>query len=69
VLPTLSPDDIENVASGRHQLDAFVRRYIHEHLSYRFFVAPDGTSACAAEAAMRSGAWGHGRPMLNPGKQ
>src|SRR5690348_11758935 len=42
VLPTLSTDDIENVASGRHQLDAIVRRHIHEHLGYRFLVVPDG---------------------------
>ena len=34
VLPTLSQDDITAIASGRHQMDAFVRRYIHENLCY-----------------------------------
>ena len=29
VLPALSQDDITAIASGRHQMDAFVRRYIH----------------------------------------
>ena len=29
VLPTLSAQDIAAIASGRHQMDAFVRRYIH----------------------------------------
>jgi hypothetical protein len=28
VLPTLSQEDITAIASGRHQMDAFVRRYI-----------------------------------------
>jgi len=29
VLQTLSQDDIAAIAAGRHQMDAFVRRYIH----------------------------------------
>lgn len=32
VLPALTPDDIEAIGLGRHQIDAFVRRYIHENL-------------------------------------
>jgi hypothetical protein len=67
VLPTLSQEDITAIASGRHQLDAFVRRYIHENLGYRFWMMPDGASAYTAEAVIKSGAWGHGRPLLNPG--
>jgi hypothetical protein len=39
--PRLRPYDIAEIASGRHQLDDFVRRYIHEHLSYRFIMLPD----------------------------
>ena len=31
-------------------MDFFVRRYLHEHLQYRFYVMPDGTSARAMEA-------------------
>ena len=31
VLPTLSHEEITAIASGRHQMDAFVRRYIHEN--------------------------------------
>jgi hypothetical protein len=41
VLPTLSQPEIASIASGEHQMDAFVRRFIHEHLSYRFVVVPD----------------------------
>jgi hypothetical protein len=52
VLPNLAPDDVAAIASGRHQMDAFVRRYIHENLSYRFVVLPEGSAAYALEAAI-----------------
>jgi hypothetical protein len=42
VLPTLSQEDIRQSPHGRHQMDAFVRQYIHENLSYRFAILPDG---------------------------
>jgi hypothetical protein len=68
VLPTLSQDDITAIASGRHQMDAFVRRYIHENLRYRFAMLPDGTVAYTVETAIKNGKWEHGRPFLNPGR-
>lgn len=67
VLPTLSQEDIAAIASGRHQMDVFVRTYIHENLSYRFVMLPDGSAAFALEVAIKDGKWGHGRPLLNPG--
>ena len=45
VLPGLSRDEIDSIASGRHNMDVFVRRYIHENLSYRFTMLPDGAAA------------------------
>jgi hypothetical protein len=66
VLPTLTQEDIAAIASGRHQMDAFVRRHIHENLSYRFILLPDGSAAYALEAAIKSGRWEHGLPLLNP---
>ena len=68
VLPILTDDDIEAIGSGRHQMDAFVRRYIHENLRYRFVTMPDGAAAYALESALKNGKWEHGRPLLNPGK-
>lgn len=68
VLPTVTQDDINAITSGRHQMDAFVRRYIHENLCYRFVMLPDGAAAFALETAIKSGEWEHGRPLLNPGK-
>src|SRR3954468_23647079 len=68
VLPSLSHDDITAIASGRHQMDALVRRYIHENLCYRFVMLPAGAAAYAIEAEIKSGDWGYGRPFLNPGR-
>jgi hypothetical protein len=49
-------------------MDAFVRRYIHENLSYRFLMLPDAAAAYAVEAAIKGGEWEHCRPLLNPGR-
>ena len=54
VLPTLSQEEITAITSGRHEMDAFVRRYIHEKLSYRFVVLADGKAASALEAAIKA---------------
>ena len=66
VLPSLSQEDITAIASGRYQMDAFVRRYIHENLCYRFVIMSEGAMAYAVEAAIKSGGWEHGHPLLNP---
>ena len=68
VLPTLSQEDISAIGSGRHRMDAFVRGYIHENLYFRFVMLPDGAPAYIVEAAIKSGDWEHGRPLLNPRK-
>jgi len=68
VLPTLSADQIKSIAHGRHSMDALVRRYIHEHLGYRFLIVQDGASAFSIERSIVSGDWGHGKPLLNPRK-
>ena len=62
VLPMLSTEEITSIASGRHHFDAFVRRYIHEHLGYRFTVLPTGAEAYAVEAAIKSGELEQGPP-------
>src|SRR5215467_14693682 len=68
VLPTLSQEDIASIACGRHEMDALVRRYIHDELLYRYIIVQEGKEALAIEAAIKSGAWGRGRPFLNPGR-
>jgi hypothetical protein len=62
VLPTLSQADIAAISSGEHQMDAFVRRYIHQNLRYRFQMVSDGATGYRIEG------WGYGRPLLNPAR-
>jgi hypothetical protein len=69
VLPSLTADDINAIAEGRHQLDAHVRRYIHGHLLYRYVIIQDGKTALAIETVIKSGEWGRGQPILNPSRR
>ena len=68
-MPTLSPIDIAAISSGQHQMDAFVRRYIHEYLHYRFLIVADGATAYRIEATIKDGDWQYGGPLLNPRKR
>jgi hypothetical protein len=65
VLSLLTATDIDQIASGRHSMDPFVRRYIHEHLSYRFAMVNDGATAFDVERRICTDAWGRGVPLLN----
>ena len=58
----ISKEDITAIASGRHHMDAFVRRYIHENLCYRFVMLPD---CAAAHAVQRPGVARGFRMRLN----
>jgi hypothetical protein len=60
----VSQEDIAAIASGRHQMDAFVRRYIHENLSDRFvmpyvYEGPDTT----VEMCWKGAAWSASRKV------
>jgi hypothetical protein len=66
VLATLSASEIAEIAAGELSLDARVRRYIHERLSYRWVEMADGASACALEMKIRRGLLAAGMPLLNP---
>ena len=45
VLPHLSSDDVQQVGVGRLSLDERTKRFIHENLTYRFAIVPDGEQA------------------------
>ena len=66
VLSTLSSEQIAAVAAGELKLDALVRVYVHENLTYRFCELPDSKSAEALEREVRRGALRAGQPFLNP---
>jgi hypothetical protein len=69
VLPTLNQDDIASIACGHHEMDALVRRYIHDEFMYRYIIVQDWREGLAIEAAIKSGAWGRGRPFSDPGRE
>lgn len=58
---------IAAIAAGRHQMDAFVLTYIHDHLRSRYCMMPDGAQAYAAETATKGGKLQAGQPLLDPG--
>ena len=66
VLPTLSAEQIASIGAGRSSFDELVRRYIHEHLGYRFVEVVDGATARLVETEVRRGALRAGKPLLNP---
>jgi hypothetical protein len=68
VLPTLSQEDITAIGSGRHQMDAFVRRYIHENLCFRFVMMPDGAAAYVVEIGDQERRLGTWSPPAQSGK-
>jgi hypothetical protein len=59
-------EDIAAIASGRHSLDAHVRQFIHQHLSYRFVMCRDGARQLVFERQIRRGDWTAEKPLLNP---
>jgi hypothetical protein len=66
IVPTLTPAQQRRIGHGDLLLDQLTRRYIRDHLSYRFAVYADGIEALAVERAVRSGAFPAGQPYLNP---
>jgi len=66
LLPTLSAGQLREIADGTLSMDSLVRAFIHDRLSYRFAVVPDGATAFQVENLVKRGALGT-RPVLNPG--
>jgi hypothetical protein len=64
VLPTLSPADIQRIASRQVLLDDLIRSYIRSRLSFRVVQTVSGSDAHRLELAARSGALGL-LPRLN----
>jgi hypothetical protein len=69
VLLQLTASDIAHIAAGRHSFDAFVRRYIHQHLSYRFVLLPHGKGAYEVERTILLLGLDGVAPLLNPSKR
>ena len=67
VVPTLSAEDMAELAQGARILDLRTREFIREHLRYRVAVTSSGTEARALESLVRrDGLPRAGRPAINP---
>ncbi len=62
VLPMLRPNEIRAIGAGELRFDALVRKYIHEHLAYRWIEVRDAAEAFRVEAEICGGAWASGLP-------
>ena len=67
VLPTLTQDEIQEVARGALSLDARTRIFIRDQLSYRFVVTDDKAEARELERLVRTEGLSGQAPLLNPG--
>lgn len=66
VLPNLTSEELAEFGSGRHTLDGYTRRLIHNDLDYQFTTVSGGAEAMALEAKCRKGRIFGQRPLLNP---
>ena len=66
VLPSLTNEQISAAAAGRLRLDDEVRRFVREHLAYRWVATADGRAAFRLEAALVTEGINGELPLLNP---
>ena len=66
VVPALTQDQQQAIASGQLLLDRMTRDFIRQNLTYRYLVCQDGTVALKVERSIRAGQLPAGRPYLNP---
>jgi hypothetical protein len=66
IIPNLSRPELERLRAGGLSLAAHLRVWLHEHVTYRAWVAPDGSTARSIEDHVRvHGLTRHGPPSLN----
>jgi hypothetical protein len=65
LLPKLTSEQIDQIATRQLVLDRLVKDFVRENLSYRYVVTQDGTEAVELERLVIGGALG-AHPHLNP---
>ena len=65
-MSVLTPDQQHEIGQGQLLLDQIAKRFIREHLSYRFMVYADGAEALAVERLIRACTIPAECPYLNP---
>jgi hypothetical protein len=66
ILPQFTPEQLRQVGRRELSLDALVRNYIWERLSYRYVEVPDGASARELELEVKHRGLQGQFPRLNP---
>ena len=64
VLPRLTSREISDISRGATSLDGLLRRFIRDHLAYRYVILPNGTTAFQIESLVKTGILGE-VPLLN----
>lgn len=66
VLPTLTNEQIQAIASKKLNFDNLIREFIRTHLFYRYVETENDKEAFQLENEIKSGALNAGKPLLNP---
>lgn len=66
VVPDLTRAQQESIREGTLRLDHPTKKFIHDHLAYRFIICADGDEAFNVEFQVRAGELRAGKPFLNP---
>lgn len=66
VLPSLTSDQIADIANGNLSFDKLIKEYIHRQLAFRFVETENDKIAYHIEIAVKDGALNAGKPFLNP---
>jgi len=65
-IPTLTNNNIEEIANGKLSFDKLIRDYIHENLTFRFVETEKDKIAYELENAIKNGTLNAGKPFLDP---
>src|SRR5262245_63549818 len=66
VIPSLTPEQLAQFATGDVNLDSLTKAYINEHLEYQFAFVQSSAEAYALEKSCREGVTFGVKPLLNP---
>jgi hypothetical protein len=68
VLPSLTPEQIDAVGTGRLPLDKLTRDRIHDRFAFRYIRTHSGDEARQLENEVKADAFQAVRPLLNPAR-
>jgi hypothetical protein len=66
IVPVLTREQQQAIASGQLLLDRMTRDFVRHNLTYRYLLCQGGSEALEIERSVRAGRLPAGRPYLNP---